>query len=83
MVVEVSVLVSAAGEAAVVVLVLELSVWLAPAGEGFTIVVLFSVLVAGDAAVVVVGWTSVRCSQPARSAALARMQMVFFIGVGG
>lgn len=48
-----------------------------PAGEGFTIVVLLTVG-AGDV-VVVVGATSVRCSQPARSAALARRQMVFFI----
>jgi hypothetical protein len=49
-----------------------------PAGDGFMIVVLFSVFSAGDA-VVVVGWTSVLCSQPPRSAALARMQIIFFI----
>ncbi len=48
-----------------------------PAGEGLTIVVLVSVLVPGDA---VVGATvSVLCSHAARSEALARMQMYFFI----
>ena len=47
------------------------------AGVGFTIVVLVSVFVPGDAAV---GATvSVLCSQAARSAALARMQIYFFI----
>jgi hypothetical protein len=47
------------------------------AGDGFTIVVLLSVFSgAGDAAGAVV---SVFCSQAARSAALARMQMYFFI----
>ena len=51
----------------------------APAGDGFTIVVLVVVAGDGDATVVVVGWTSVRCSHAVRSAALARMQMVFFI----
>ena len=58
-------------------------VWVvvAPAGDGFTIVVLFVTAGDGDAAVVVVGWTSVRCSHDTRSAALARMQMVFFIGL--
>lgn len=76
-VVDVPVLVAPAGELVVVVLVLP------PAGDGFTIVVLLSVLVAGDAVVVVVGWTSVLCSQLARSAALARMQSIFFIGVFG
>ena len=86
--VEVSVAVPAAGDEVVAVLVfvvvalcvcVELS-----AGDGLTIVVLFSVFVAGEAPVVVVGLTSVRCSQPASSAALARMQMVFFIvGVWG
>ena len=55
----------------------------APAGDGFTIVVLVVVAGDGDAAVVVVGWTSVRCSHAVRSAALARMQMVFFIGLIG
>lgn len=51
---------------------------LPPAGEGFTIVVLVSVLVPGDA--LAAGTTvSVRCSQAARSAALARMQRDFFI----
>ena len=48
-----------------------------PAGDGFTIVVLFSVAGAGEAPVV--GVTSVRCSQAPRSAALARMQIIFFI----
>ncbi len=47
------------------------------AGVGFTIVVLFSVFSgAGEAAGAVV---SVFCSQAAKSAALARMQMYFFI----
>ncbi len=47
------------------------------AGVGFTIVILVSVLVPGAAAV---GATvSVLCSQAARSAALARMQIYFFI----
>jgi len=46
-------------------------------GDGLTIVVLVSV--PGDAVAPVAGTTSVRCSHPARRAALARMQMVFFI----
>jgi hypothetical protein len=47
------------------------------AGEGFTMVV--SVVSLGDAA----GATfSVFCSHATRSAALARMQMYFFIGYG-
>lgn len=47
------------------------------AGDGFTIVVLFSVFSAGEA----VGFATVVsfCSQAARSAAPARMQMYFFI----
>ena len=49
------------------------------AGDGFTTVVLFSVVSAGDAAGATV---SVFCSQAASSAALARMQMYFFIGYG-
>ena len=52
------------------------------AGEvagGFTTVVLFSVVSAGDAAGATV---SVFCSHATRSAALARMQMYFFIGYG-
>jgi hypothetical protein len=49
------------------------------AGEGFTMVVLLSVVSLGDAA----GATfSVFCSHATRSAALARMQMYFFIGYG-
>ncbi len=55
-VVVVSVVVSVppAGDAAVVVFVVVLLwVWLSAAGEGLTIVVLFSVLVPGEAAVVV------------------------------
>jgi len=78
----VSVVVSASGEAAgevvVVFVVLELLLEVAPppAGEGFTIVVLFSFL--SPAAGVV---TSVLCSQAASSAALARMQMDFFISL--
>jgi hypothetical protein len=63
----------------VVVDVLELLEEPPPAGEGFTTVVLFSVLLPGDAAGVAV---SVFCSHAARSAALARMQMYFFIGFG-
>jgi hypothetical protein len=65
----------AAGEV-VVVLVLELSEVLPEAGDvaGLTTVVLFSG--AGEAAGAVV---SVFCSQAAKSAALARMQMYFFI----
>ena len=58
----------------VVVLVLLLELEPPPAGEGFTIVVLFSFL-SPPAGVV----TSVLCSQAARSAAPARMQMYFFI----
>ncbi len=46
------------------------------AGDGFTMVVLFSVFSAGEAAGATV---SVFCSHAARSAALARMQMYFFI----
>jgi hypothetical protein len=46
---------------------------------GFTTVVLFSVDSAGDAAGATV---SVFCSHATRSAALARMQMYFFIGYG-
>ena len=46
---------------------------------GFTTVVLFSVVSAGDAAGAAV---SVFCSHATRSAALARMQIYFFIGYG-
>lgn len=46
---------------------------------GFTTVVLFSVDSAGEAAGAAV---SVFCSHATRSAALARMQMYFFIGFG-
>lgn len=60
----------------VVVVVLVLSEVLEVAGDGLTIVVLFSG--AGEAAGAAV---SVFCSQAARSAALARMQMYFFISV--
>jgi hypothetical protein len=63
----------------VLVLVLECELDPPPAGDGFTIVVLCSVD-PGDPAGVTV---SVRCSQAARSAALARMQMYFFIDVCG
>lgn len=49
-----------------------------PAGEGFTIVVLLSAFAAGDAPAA--GATvSVFCSHAARSAALARIPMYFFI----
>ena len=58
-------------------------VYIVVAGEvaagGFTTVVLFSVDSAGDAAGATV---SVFCSHATRSAALARMQMYFFIGYG-
>jgi hypothetical protein len=46
---------------------------------GFTTVVLFSVVSAGEAAGATV---SVFCSHATRSAALARMQIYFFIGCG-
>jgi hypothetical protein len=69
--------VDSAGLVVTVVLVVLLS--LDVAGEGFTTVVLFSVFSAGEAAGATV---SVFCSQAARSAALARMQMYFFIGYG-
>jgi hypothetical protein len=60
-----------------VVVVLVLSEVLEVAGDGFTTVVLFSVLFsAGEAAGAAV---SVRCSQAAKRAALASMQMYFFI----
>ena len=67
----------AIGLDSVVVVVVFVSVEVA--GEGLTMVVLFSVVSPGDAAGAVV---SVFCSQAARSAALARMQMYFFIGCG-
>ena len=66
-----------AGVDVVVFMFVVVFVVLPAAGDGFTIVVLCSV--AGDAAVPVVGWTSVRCSQAPRRAALARMQIIFFI----
>ncbi len=76
-------LIVAAGEAlimdefVVVVLLLWLvSVCVPPAGDGFTIVVFVSFLVPGEAPGATV---SVFCSQAARSAALARMQMYFFM----
>ena len=65
------------GDAVVVVfVVLELLEVPPPAGEGFTMVVLFSV--AGEAPPAA-GVTSVLCSHAPRSAALARMQISFFI----
>ena len=63
--------------AGAVVVVLVLSELLEVAGDGLTMVVLF-VSGAGEAAGATV---SVFCSQAARSAALARMQMYFFISV--
>lgn len=63
----------------VVLLVLELEWVPPPAGEGFTIVVLFSVFFSAPAGVTL----SVFCSQAAKSAALAKMQMYFFIGMDG
>ena len=77
MVVVVSLVLLVAGAGvAIVVLVVALSVELDVAGDGFTMVVLFSVFSAGEAAGATV---SVFCSHAARSAALARMQMYFFI----
>ena len=80
-VVSVVVLVDASGvevaAGVVVVVVLVLSEELEVAGDGLTMVVLF-VSGAGEAAGATV---SVFCSQAARSAALARMQMYFFISV--
>jgi hypothetical protein len=67
-----------AGLVVTVVLVVLVSVEVAGDAEGFTMVVLFSVVSAGDAAGAAV---SVFCSQAARSAALARMQIYFFIGL--
>ena len=65
------------GDAVVVVfVVLELLEVPPPAGEGLTMVVLFSV--AGEAPPAA-GVTSVLCSHAPRSAALARMQISFFI----
>ena len=83
---EVAGFVAGAPAAGDIVVVVSVCVWVAPAaGEGFTIVV-FVVAGLGDVAVVVVvevGATSVRCSHAARSAAHARMQMDFFIGLVG
>jgi hypothetical protein len=62
----------------VVTVVLLFVVSLVVAG-GFTTVVLFSVDSAGEAAGAAV---SVFCSHATRSAALARMQIYFFIGYG-
>jgi hypothetical protein len=70
------VLLPVVGAGVAIVVVVLVSVELEVAGDGFTIVVLFSVLSAGEAAGATV---SVFCSQAARSAALARMQMYFFI----
>ena len=85
-VVSVLVLVPDAGEEVVaglelvsLVVLLELLLEVPPLGDGLTTVVLFSVLLLGEAAGVAV---SVFCSHAARSAALARMQMYFFIGFG-
>jgi len=75
----VDVSVPSAGDEAVVVELLD-ELELPPAGEGFTIVVLFSVLVPGEAPGATV---STLCSQAAKSAALARMQMYFFIIIVG
>jgi hypothetical protein len=63
----------------VVTVVLLLVVVSVEVAGGFTTVVLFSVFSAGEAAGATV---SVFCSQAARSAALARIQMYFFIGYG-
>ena len=66
-------------EVVVVFVVLLLDELPPPAGEGFTMVVLCSAGEAPPAA----GVTSVRCSQAPRSAALARMQIIFFIVLNG
>lgn len=66
------------GVEVVVVVLLLLELEPPPAGEGFTTVVLFSVLLAGEPAGVTV---SDFCSHAANSAALARMQIYFFIGL--
>jgi hypothetical protein len=71
-----SVVVLGVADEVVVVVLLLLELEPPPVGDGFTTVVLFSVLVAGDPAGVTV---SDFCSHAARSAALARMQMYFFI----
>ena len=65
--------------AGVVVTVVLLLVVVSVEAGGFTTVVLFSVVSAGEAAGATV---SVFCSHATRSAALARMQMYFFIGYG-
>jgi hypothetical protein len=65
--------------AGVVVTVVLLFVVVSVVAGGFTTVVLFSVVSAGEAAGAAV---SVFCSHAARSAALARMQIYFFIGYG-
>ena len=66
-----------AGEDVVVVLVLVVfDVLVPPAGDGFTMVVWWSDFVLGEAPGATV---STRCSQDASSAALATMQMYFFI----
>jgi hypothetical protein len=67
--------------AVVVVFVLVVSFVFSVAG--FTTVVLFSTFFSGAGEVVVVGATTVLSSQPARSAALAKMQNSFFIGLIG
>lgn len=68
----------AAGDVAVVAEVLvEVDLLVPPAGDGFTMVVLLSTLPGEEPAA---GATvSVFCSHAAKSAALARMQMYFFI----
>ena len=63
----------------VMTVVLLLVVVSVAAAGGVTTVVLFSVVSAGDAAGATV---SVFCSHATRSAALARMQIYFFIGYG-
>ena len=71
---------AAAGEDVVEVDV-EVDLLVPPAGEGFTIVVWLSALAGGAPAA---GATvSVFCSHAAKSAALARMQMYFFILLDG
>lgn len=72
--------VDSAGVVVTVVLVfVVVSVEVAGEADGFTTVVLFSVVSPGDAAGAAV---SVFCSHAARRAALARMQIYFFIDCG-
>jgi hypothetical protein len=67
------------GLVAVVVLVFVVSFVSFVFSVGFTTVVLFSTFLSGAGDVAVVGVTTVLSSQPPRSAAVAKMQISFFI----